>query len=105
MPRPPASTGLRPEERVLPPTDASIVAIDKFIQATRDSGYKATNSAVSELMDNALQAGARRIWIRLSATRDESYPVEVAILDDGCGMDEVTLIQALRFGGSSRFND
>lgn len=90
---------------MLPPTDASIVAIDKFIQATRDSGYKATNSAISELLDNALQAGARRIWIRLSATRDESYPVEVAVLDDGCGMDEATLTQALRFGGSSRFND
>jgi hypothetical protein len=87
------------------PTDTSIVAIDKFIQATRDSGYKATMSAVSELLDNALQAGARRIWIILSATRDESYPIEVGVLDDGCGMDEATLLQALRFGGSSRFND
>ena len=31
----------------------SIVAVDKFIQATRDSGYNGTASAVAELVDNA----------------------------------------------------
>lgn len=87
------------------PVDASLVAVDKFIQATRDSGYKGTTSAVSELVDNSLQAGARRVWIQLSAVPDDMYPVEVVVLDDGCGMDEPRLVQALRFGGSSRFND
>jgi hypothetical protein len=29
----------------------------------------------------------------------------VSVLDDGCGMDKKVLRQALRFGGSSRFND
>ena len=37
----------------------SIVAVDAFVRATRDSGYKGTPSAVAELLDNALQAGAR----------------------------------------------
>lgn len=85
--------------------DTSLVAVDKFIQATRDSGYKGTNSAISELVDNSLQAGARRVWIQVSAVRDEAFPLEVVVLDDGCGMDEARLVQALRFGGSSRFND
>jgi hypothetical protein len=40
-------------------TDCSIIAVDKFIQATRDSGYKGTASAISELVDNAIQARAR----------------------------------------------
>ena len=31
----------------------SIIAVDKFIQATRDSGYKGTASAVSELVDRS----------------------------------------------------
>src|SRR5438094_5892814 len=84
--------------------DASLVAVDRFIQATRDSGYKGTNSAISELVDNSLQAGARRVWIRLSAAHDETYPIEVLVLDDGSGLNDWRLVQALRFGGSSRFN-
>ena len=41
--------------------DWSIIALDKFIQATRDSGYKGTASAISELVDNAIQAQANQI--------------------------------------------
>lgn len=90
--------------------ECSIIALDKFIQATRDSGYKSTASAISELVDNAIQAGARRISIsvRTKAPKSESQegtPVEVSVLDDGCGMDPFTLRQALRFGGSTRFGD
>jgi hypothetical protein len=86
--------------------DASIVAVDRFVQATRDSGYKGTVSAVAELVDNALQAGARRVYVDITASSDDTdYPLRVSILDDGCGMDRKTLRQALRFGGSSRFND
>lgn len=86
--------------------DASIIAVDKFILATRDSGYKGTESAVAELVDNSLQAAAKQVSITI-AVQDEAsdYPLRVAVLDDGCGMDKKTLRQALRFGGSSRFND
>lgn len=86
--------------------ESSIIAVDKFIQATRDSGYKGTGSAVAELVDNALQAGARNVIISISdASGNSNWPLRVAVLDDGCGMDRHTLRQALRFGGSSRFND
>lgn len=87
--------------------DASIIALDKFIQATRDSGYKGTASAISELVDNSIQAGATRISISITAIEDESGEkgVEISILDNGCGMDPFTLRQALRFGGSTRFGD
>lgn len=86
--------------------DNSIIVLDKFIQATRDSGYKGTESAIAELVDNALQAGAKRVSIRVTAERDvREYPLRISVLDDGCGMDRRTLRQALRFGGSTRFND
>jgi len=83
----------------------SIVALDKFIQATRDSGYKGTPSAVAELVDNSLQAGAGRVEISITRGEDPEFPIEVTIADDGSGMDPFTLRQALRFGGSSRFDD
>ena len=86
--------------------DTSIIALDKFILATRDSGYKGTESAVAELVDNAVQAGARKIMIDIVADPDDhEHPLRVSVLDDGCGMDRRTLRQALRFGGSSRFDD
>ena len=87
--------------------DCSIIALDKFIQATRDSGYKGTASAISEIVDNSIQAGATRIAISVTATaaEDEEKAIEVSVLDNGCGMDPATLRQALRFGGSTRFGD
>ncbi len=84
--------------------DASIIALDKFIQATRDSGYKGTSSAISELVDNSIQAGARTVSIMFEPCEDE-HGLTASVLDDGCGMDPFTLRQALRFGGSTRFGD
>jgi hypothetical protein len=85
----------------------SIIALDKFILATRDSGYKGTASAISELVDNSIQAGARRIAISVTAAKscDEDKAIEISVIDNGCGMDPFTLRQALRFGGSTRFGD
>jgi anti-sigma regulatory factor (Ser/Thr protein kinase) len=84
----------------------SIVALDKFILSTRDSGYKSTASAVAELVDNALQASARTVRISIEATDAVSgSDVRIQIADDGVGMDRSTLIQAMRFGGSGRYND
>src|SRR3954467_5930640 len=96
-------TTIRKENTVGPGPDTSIVALDRFIQSTRDSGYKGSVSAIAELVDNALEASARRIdiIIRKSPTADD---FQVTILDDGTGMDAETLTEALRFGGSTRFN-
>jgi hypothetical protein len=82
----------------------SIVALDNFIQATRDSGYKGTQSAIAEIVDNSLQAGATSINIEIRQSEEGNFPLEIAIEDNGKGMDPFTLRQALRFGGSSRFN-
>lgn len=86
--------------------ECSIIALDKFIQATRDSGYKSTAAALSELVDNSIQAGATKIHIAIKATtEDEEKGIEVSVFDNGRGMDPFTLRQALRFGGSTRFGD
>jgi hypothetical protein len=83
----------------------SIVALDRFILSTRESGYKGTSSAISELVDNALQAGANDVRITIASGTDGGDDLVVTVLDNGVGMDRKTLVQALRFGGSSRYND
>lgn len=87
-----------------------IVAPDRFVLATRDVGYRNLASALTELIDNSLQAGAGRIHVDIReldgiGTPGGTPPVVVFVLDDGCGMSASTLAQAIQFGGSSRFDD
>lgn len=90
-----------------PSPDYSIISLENFIQATRDSGYKSTASAISEIVDNSIQAGATHIEISVvpKTINNGDKTIEISILDNGCGMDSPTLRQALRFGGSTRFGD
>ena len=60
----------------------------------RDIGYDFP-TAVADLVDNAVTAGATRINIETKFEPNGSY---VLISDDGCGMREAELIEALRFG-------
>lgn len=77
-----------------------------FLLATRDTGYKSTALAISELIDNSLQASATRIRVSISANDErDPHPVEIMISDNGCGMTPDTLASALTFGGSTRFDD
>jgi Histidine kinase-, DNA gyrase B-, and HSP90-like ATPase len=82
-----------------------LVSASNFVLATRDTGYKSTAQAVAEFIDNSLQAGARSVAVEVIAGEDQQYPVELAVTDDGVGMDATTLASALTFGGSSRFGD
>lgn len=92
----------------------TIVRQDRFIHATRDSGYKGTDSALSELIDNAIQASATSVRIRMIGQEQESSGrgrpkmarvSDIGICDNGKGMDADTLRCALRFGDGTRFND
>ena len=84
---------------------ASIIVPEQFIQATRDVGYRSLAYALAELIDNAIDADASRVDIRISETRGERFrQIRIAVLDDGRGMHKAGLWEALRFGGSERFN-
>ena len=82
----------------------ALVQTRAFIQATRDSGYKSPASAIAELVDNALEAGARTIDVEVTEN-DPSSKCRLAIVvrDDGSGMNEAVIKLALQFGGSTRF--
>lgn len=84
----------------------SIVDEQRFILSTRDTGYRSTAAAAAELVDNSLQAGADVIQVFVTQEGiGVDRAVRLAVLDNGSGMDARTLGTALRFGGSSRFDD
>src|SRR4029453_6958949 len=62
-------------------------------------------SAIAELVDNSIQAGARRVWIAVNNQKPSVASLTVVVSDDGIGICAGTLHQALKFGWSSRFND
>lgn len=78
-----------------------LVAIQTFIEATRDSGYKSTAAALSELVDNSFEAEANTVLVSLSEDADGKC---ITVADDGTGMSPQTMQLALQFGGSTRFN-
>jgi hypothetical protein len=92
----------------------TIVQEERFIEATRDSGYKSTASAVSENADNSFQAGANRFVVHF-ISKEQTHSgrgkppspkvTEIVCVDDGSGMSPSVLRNALRFGGTTRFND
>ena len=66
-----------------------------LLRSLRGLGYS-PETALADLIDNSLAAGARSVEIRLDWR--EGDPL-VEILDDGAGMGFERLIEAMRFGG------
>lgn len=79
-----------------------LVVASNFIHAVRESGYLSLSTALAELVDNSLEAGATTVAISLHRPDGAVHP-EMAVLDNGSGMNQEELEQCLRFGGSSRF--
>lgn len=88
-------------------SQASIAVVNskRFVQATRDSGYRNLASALSELVDNSLQASASYISIIVHDGKEDASQPYIAVQDNGCGMSQGQLSHALQFGGSNRFDD
>ena len=84
----------------------SIIDTEMTVKSMRDSGYKSTTHALAELIDNAIEAGATAIEIfglsRVSDRTGRQTLAELAVLDNGEGMDEVTLRGSLRYGYGTR---
>ena len=67
----------------------------RVTEGLRHSGYT-PETAIADLIDNSIAAGASNISIRLSKQVNQSYIVWIG--DDGCGMNEETLIRAMQYG-------
>jgi Histidine kinase-, DNA gyrase B-, and HSP90-like ATPase len=64
-----------------------------LMQSLRSVGYS-TSAALADLVDNSIAASAKTVRISVAMAPRAS----VAVSDDGTGMDEETLLAAMRFG-------
>jgi anti-sigma regulatory factor (Ser/Thr protein kinase) len=87
-----------------PKIEVPVVDPVRFVDATRDSGYRHVATAVAELMDNAVQAAASEIAVLVRDVGQDDPDFEIAVLDNGEGIIPTHLRSALQFGGTHRFN-
>jgi hypothetical protein len=84
-----------------------IVPTHLAVVAMRDNGYKNAAYAISELIDNAIQAGATQVELlcgdqdEIRRQRKTTQINQVAVLDNGSGMDSDVLRMALQFGNGT----
>src|SRR4051812_22411619 len=68
-----------------------------MIESMRAVGYT-TQAAVADLIDNSISAKARNVWVTFHWDGPDSF---VSIADDGIGMDDDVLTEAMRLGSRS----
>lgn len=69
----------------------------RVTEGLRHTGYT-PETAIADLIDNSIAAEATEVGVRLSKGFDNTYTVWIG--DNGCGMDEPTLIRAMQYGSS-----
>lgn len=98
--KPDDETEFRPTTTSIHSDPVPLINAPRVVEALRDAGYLDTASAISELVDNALEADATRISIEISKTEGG---LRIEVSDNGLGMASDEVRRALQYGGSSRF--
>lgn len=80
------------------------------LESQRRNGYRNTAAAAREIVDNAIEAGAKRIHLVFDEGGKEKYSrgdsvTAVAFIDDGPGMYPKMARYALSWGGGTHFDD
>lgn len=94
----------------MPTNERDIVPAYLAVKAMRDNGYKNAAFALAELVDNAVEAGASEIEILLGDrvsrvdVRSRAQIEQIAVLDNGTGMDADVLHMALQFGNGTHLD-
>jgi len=87
-----------------------IVPTHLVVKAMRDNGYKNAAYAIAELMDNSIQAGATQVELLcgeemiIRSQRSRMGISQIAVLDNGCGMNASVLRMALQFGNGTHLD-
>lgn len=80
------------------------------LESQRRNGYRNSAAAAREIVDNAIEAGAKRIHVVFGEGSSEKYGrsdsvTAVAFIDDGPGMIPEMARYALSWGGGTHFDD
>ncbi len=75
----------------------SIPNPSSLMESMREIGYS-TDSSVADIVDNSITAKSDNIHIRYSWNEGNPW---IGIIDDGIGMDEKTLIDAMKMGSAN----
>ena len=80
---------------------------DAFVRGIRDLGYRSNGDAVAEFIDNSLQAFADRIDICFGydGSASTKKPAQLAVIDNGHGMEAAMIRMAVMWGGTHREGD
>src|ERR1700761_9396647 len=80
---------------------------EAFVRGIRDLGYRSNGDAIAELIDNALQAYAARIDVLFGydGIASAKKPAQLAVFDNGHGMEPAMIRMAVMWGGTHREND
>lgn len=76
------------------PTTPAIPEASSMIETFRAIGYS-VETAIADIIDNSISASAKNIWVNFEWKGAETW---LSIKDDGCGMDNEELIQAMKPG-------
>lgn len=89
-------------------SDVTIFQAADGLAGLRDSGIKNTASAISEIVDNSIEAGAKSVKVVIfeeptsSGQRVIDKISSIAIIDNGSGMDKDLATLCLAVGGGNR---
>ena len=74
----------------------------RIIEGLRDTGYT-FNSAIADIIDNCISHGqAKNVWLDIEM--DYVGEISLSITDDGTGMNETGLINAMKYGSENLSN-
>ncbi|PKP36721.1 MAG: ATP-binding protein [Bacteroidetes bacterium HGW-Bacteroidetes-15] len=82
-------------------TTSAIPEAASMIETFRAIGYS-IETAVADIIDNSISAGAKNVWVSFEWLGSETW---LAVKDDGSGMNDKELIQALRPGSKNPLSD
>lgn len=82
-------------------TTSAIPEASSMIETFRAIGYS-IEAAVADIIDNSISASAKNVWINFEWQGAESW---ISVRDDGHGMNNEELIQAMRPGSKNPLDD
>src|SRR5438128_1973726 len=85
--------------------DYGLAVGSAFVESMRNTFYRHTGTALDELIDNAIEAGAAKIHIVPGFYgKSDAKPDAIAVIDDGHGMVPEMVRLSVLWGGTHREN-